>query len=312
MKTISQRRQEIEEALAQLGDFKSNSAYADKRYAIDANIGFLKAARSIPKFFSWLLTVAPKLDGSQLLELTDFPIEEWDIKMHGRLIEMQKREQPGLIAPLVKSIIAHLERESREMFIADLGAGGMELDRQIIEWAVKSKHLHALTIIAIDKSPTTRRIAEENLQSLKNEIVLVEVGDVTFSEIQRMRQEAQKKILVVMCTNNIFELKKKFQPQCLDLAYHSLFRHHLTLPQQKDLDEVCNTISKRYMELDGFKSWMVVIPQIIVGWNHPHFLNGEIFSNLRFRTKKEIVSWGNTLGELSFDNISGFYLLRYH
>ncbi len=307
---MSRRLEEIENALAKLQEFKKDPAYAHKQYAIDANIAFLKAARSFPRYLWWLATVAPNLDGSKLLELTDFPVEEWDIKMHKRLIEMQKKKQPGLVAPLVKAISDYIRKENRALVLADLGAGGMEVDRQVIAWALKSKLQQPLTIVAVDKSPITRKIAFENLKELAGEITLVETGDIRAADLEKMRASS-KNILVVMCTNNIFGLEEQFSPKYFDLVYHSLFRHHLSVPEQGRLDATVTKMGKRHFEFDGFMNWPVVIPQTIVGWRSPHFLNGELFSNFRFKRRQYIARNAALQGALSFYGMTGFYLLTY-
>jgi hypothetical protein len=309
---MSARTGQIQQALQKLESFRKDPVYANQQYAIDANIVFLNAARSLPGYIWWLFFVAPKLDGSRLLELTDFPVEEWDVEMHSRLIEMQRRKNPGLITPLVNAITEYIQSENRDLIIADLGAGGMEVDRQVIEWALKTNHPHALTIVAVDKSSITRKIADKNLKEFAEKAEIVEVGEITAEDLKRMREKSQKKILVVMCTNDIFELANKFPPKHFDLVYHSLFRHHLNLPEQEKLDQACETIAKQHIELDGYKSWPVMLPQAIVGWNYPHFLNGEVFSNLRFRGKKDVVQYTKGRGVISFYGTTGFYLLKYY
>ena len=312
MATPSVRRQQIEKALAQLERFKADPAYADKRYALDANSVFLRAARSWLSYLWWLFMVAPKLDGSRLLELTDFPVEEWDVAMHDRLIALQKRKRPGLIAPLVGAIAEYLQKESRDVVMANLGAGGMEVDRQVASWALQTGYPHALTIVAVDKSPVTRRLAEKNLRELADQVEIVETNDLTQAELERLRKNAQKKVLIVMCTNDIFALDKTFQPGYFDLVYHSLFRHHLNPAEREKLDATISVLAKSHLEFDGYKNWAVVIPQTVVGWNYPHFLNGEFISNLRFEQKRNIAARASLKGSHRFYGQTGFYLLKHY
>jgi hypothetical protein len=302
------RNEIIDSALKKLRVFEAEDNDERRGYAIRENIVFLEAARSLPRYFWWLLRVAPKLDGSRLLELTDFPVEEWDVAMHERLIEMQKRKRPGLVTPLVSAITEYVQNESRDLIVVNLGAGGMEVDRQVAEWALKANHPHTLTLVAVDKSPTTRRIAYENLKEHANDVEIIETGELTQMELDRIRENTQKRILIVMCANDIFELDQKFEPQYFDLVYHSLFRHHLSSVEQEKLDCTIQAIGKRHFEFDGYKSWPVVVPQTIVGWNYLHFLNAELFSNLRFKNKREIMARAHTKGDVGFYNITGCYL----
>ncbi len=305
------RREGIEKALEKLEQFKSDPAYTDKRYAIDANIEFLRATRSFPQYVWWLVATAPKLDGAKLLELTDFPVEEWDIAMHTRLIEMERQPRPGLITPLVNAITRYIDVQKRDLVIANFGAGGMEVDRQVAQWAIGRAHPFKVTIVAVDNSPITRKIARKNLESLGADVAIVETGKVTEKDIAELRAKTPQKVLIVMCTNDIFDLESSFSPAYFDVVYHSLFRHHLAPHQQKRLDEVIVALSKRHFEFDGFKYWPVVIAQTIVGWSNPNFLNGEIFSNLRFHSKRDRVAYARPRGTITFFAITGFYLLEY-
>ena len=131
------RNEVIDSALKKLREFAAENADERRAYAIRENIAFLKAARSLPGYFRWLFRDAPKLDASRLLELTDFPVAEWDVAMHERLTELQKRKWPGLVAPLVNAIAEYVQQESRDLVILDLGAGGMEVDRQLADLALK-------------------------------------------------------------------------------------------------------------------------------------------------------------------------------
>ena len=71
---------EIDGILEKLRQFKNDPRYSDRLYAIAENIKFVEAMKSLPRYLWWLLTRAPKIDGARLLELTDFPVEEWDVK----------------------------------------------------------------------------------------------------------------------------------------------------------------------------------------------------------------------------------------
>jgi hypothetical protein len=305
---MSPRVAQIQQALAKLEAFKRDPAYASQQYAIDANLAFLKAAQSLPRYLWWLFTVAPRLDGSRLLELTDFPVEEWDIEMHTSLIEMQKRKNPGLITPLVSAIRDYIKTEDRDLVIANLGAGGMEVDRQVVEWALNTNHPHRLTIVAVDKSPITRKIADKNLKEFADKAEIVEVGEITAEDLKRMRENAQKQILIVMCTNDIFDLPKAFPEKYFDLMYHSLFLHHLNSSQQQAIEQVMKSLSKTCYEFDGYRHWPLGFVQSMFSWASPVFLNGTIISMARYITKEDIVQ---KAGKLSYYNNTAHYLRRF-
>ncbi len=301
------RKGEIDAALKKLAELEAGNPDERKAYAIRENIAFLEAARSLPRYVWWLLTVAPKLDGSRLLELTDFPVEEWDVAMHTRLIELQKRKQPGLITPLVNAITEYMREESRDLVIADLGAGGMEVDRQVAEWALKANHPFRLTIVAVDKSPVTRRIADKNLKGLADDAEIVETGELTARELEQMRQSTTKRLLIVMCTNDIFGLDQEFGSRYFDLVYHSLFRHHLNPAEQDKLDRTVRTVGKRHFEFDGYKSWIHAAIQSLAAWASPIFLNGTIISLVRYKMKSEVDNDG---GNVSYYTTTAHYLRK--
>lgn len=298
----------IDSALKKLRVFAMEDTDERRAYAIRENIVFLEAARSPLQYLWWLFRVAPKLDGSRLLELTDFPVEEWDIAMHERLIELQKRKQPGLITPLVNAITRYIQKESRDLIITNLGAGGMEVDRQVAEWALKSNHQHTLTIVAVDKSPITRRIADKNLKELSHSIKIIETGELSVAELEQLRKQTAEKILIVMCTNDIFKLDTHFPPNYFDLVYHSLFRHHLNPDEQKRLDQTIQAIGKDHFEFDGYKSWAHGFIQSLFAWTSPVFLNGTIISMARYKTKPEA---GKESGIVSYYGNTAHYLRKF-
>lgn len=302
------RNEIIDSALEKLRLFAVENTNGQRAYAIQENITFLQAARSLSQYLWWLFMVAPKLDGSRLLELTDFPVEEWDVAMHERLIELQKRKRPGLIKPLVNAITEYIQKESRDLIIANLGAGGMEVDRQVVEWTLKSNHPHTLTVVAVDKSPITRRIADKNLKEFALDVEIIETGELSMSELEQIRKRVTKKILIVMCTNDIFELDKHFLSQHFDLVYHSLFRHHLNSAEQEKLDRVIQIIGKNHFEFDGYKSWPHGFIQSIFAWVSPIFLNGTIISMARYKTKSEANKEG---GAISYYTNTAHYLRKF-
>ena len=64
------RREHINEILKDLTDLKSRDF--ENVYAVDENIKFFEAMYSLPRYVWWLFKEMPKIDGSRLLELSDF------------------------------------------------------------------------------------------------------------------------------------------------------------------------------------------------------------------------------------------------
>jgi hypothetical protein len=310
---MNNRILDIGSAQIKLEEFKKDPQYVSSLYAIEENIAFLEAIKSLPRYIAWLFGRAQKIDGTRLLELTDFPVEEWDIKMHSRLIGIQKQDRPGLIKPLVDAVVLFIQDQvkkeaKKDIVLADLGAGGAELDLQIAKRVLQMNVQQKIVILAIDKSLTTRKIALENLAEIKDKVELVEAGEVNMMQLDEIKRASKKNVIIVLCTNNIFELEKVFPKKYFDVVYHSLFKHHLGAVDSKRLDSVLVEIAKTIFEYDGFKNMLIVPLQTLVGWKYPNFLNAEIFSNLRFQTKKHTRALYSGKGKLSFYAGLGNYL----
>jgi len=289
--------------LEKLREFKNDSRYSGRLYAIEENIQFAEAMKSLPRYVWWLLTRASKIDGSRLLELTDFPVEEWDVRMHKRLIEMERKDRPGLVKPLADKVIQSILKENRPLILANLGAGGMEVDRQVISQLLEKKYGKPIIFIGVDKSPITNKIAKENLNFLGKAVEIVDVENLTKNRLEEIAK-TNRGITVILCKNDIFNLGAEFPPKYFDLVYNSLFKHHLTEESDKDkLDKIISEISKKSLEYDGYRSWFHMIPQSIVAWNNPVFLNGTIFSMLRYSGKINL-----NFSKVSFFKNTGHYL----
>src|ERR1035437_5089359 len=137
---MTNRNQEINDAIKKLESFKSDLAYKDNLYAIDENITFLIAIRHFTSYIWWLLNKPKNIVSTKLLELTDFPVEDWDIKMHNRLIEIERNKRIGLGKPLVDKILEYIHTENHQLVLVNLGAGGMEVDRQVIVNLLERKY----------------------------------------------------------------------------------------------------------------------------------------------------------------------------
>ena len=89
-KIPSSRKEIIIHILKDLEDLRSSSSFHNT-YALEENIAFFEAIRSIRTYIVWLIKRAPKLEREKLLELTDFPFPRWDREMHRKLVEMEKK-----------------------------------------------------------------------------------------------------------------------------------------------------------------------------------------------------------------------------
>ena len=303
-----QRKETIREILSDLETLRAGGKF-ENQYALEQNIRFFGAIKSIFHYIPWLLTVSPYIDGARLLELQDFPFPRWDREMHTRLIEMERKSRPGLIKPLVDRIIKFIIDEHRTLVIANFGYGGMEVERQVLQELLRRKYAVPVLFVGIDKSSVVPEIAKDNLKELGAAVNIDEVEKLTPDFLEKMRSEINKHT-VLLCKNDVLSLTQFFPAGIFDLIFHSLFMHHLDPEEKRNIRSAIKSLAKNIFEYDGCKSLLVMIPQTIVGWNYPPFFNAEIFSNLRFDSKTQIRAYAES-GKLSFLGNTGTYLWEY-
>ena len=303
----SERDQMIEEILSDLKNLTRDPSLHNQ-YAVKENIGFFSAARSPLTYFFWMFKKASKLDKERLLELSDLPLPRWDKEMHKRLIQIEKKNFPGLLKPLVRRIIDFITENDRDLILSSLGCGGMELERQVISELIKKKHDRKTTFIGIDKSEASHELAKENLKELVPPLNIYERKSLDQFSLSEFLNSVNSQYSIILCKNDIFELTSKFKPRTFDVIYHSLFRHHLDQEQKKEVGRVIASLARKQLEYDGYKTWSVILPQTLTTWKSPVLLGATIFSDLRYQEKKEVIVRSKG-GHLSFYKI-GTYLLE--
>jgi len=300
------RNNQITNIVKELNALKKETTVQDMIYAIDVNIEFFKVARSILSYCKWLLSRARKLDSNKLLEINEL-LPKYDEEVHRKLIEIERKKFPGLIEPLVSYIFNFITMADNDVIICSLGAGGMEVERQVIERLHKTDYQHNILFIGFDISDSARNTARNNLKTLNfMEITVVDLDSHATDFVPKLNQlRLKNKFTVVLCKENIFSLDKVMPPKSFDLIYSCLFYHHLIRSQGELLESICSKISRTSIEYDGYKSMLHVIPQTLESWSCPVFMNATIFSNLRFPTKAELKHKSN---KIQFFKV-GTYLL---
>jgi len=260
------------------------------RESVLENEIFFHSARNPLSYVLWLLKRATRINPSTLLELSDLPnSEQWGSLMYERLIPVQRKKIPGLIEPIVGNMTEFILKKNSDTVILGLGAGPMEIERQVIGRLKKNAHKNKVKFVGCDISSKASEFARKNLFDSLDEQYSVEFikGDV------------------LSFPQEIFDVK-------CDLVYHSLFRHHLSDEKKHVLDETVEKLHTHVLEYDGYRSVPNLIPQSIMAWGNPIFLNAAIFSNLRFIPKSSVISRADKLGvKASLYNI-GNYLLEYN
>ena len=285
-------------------------------YAIDANINFYQSIKSIIKYIKWCIKIAPTLDSTKLLEINDI-LPKYDDVMHEQLINVERKTIPGIIKPLVRTIIEVISDINHNIVLMSLGSGGAEIEREIIEALIHKNFQKKIVFINVDQSLTAHEIAKKNLASFSSKTDFYFFETLSNQLIEKIKQNSHFNYIVIQCQNDIFKLDDVFPKNYFDIIYNSLFMHHLNFEQREKLENICINISNNFLEYDGYKDFMKIILHSITAWHNIILLNGSVFSGLRYRTKTEILKNikfnqdTNIKYELKFNNILGHYLLKY-
>lgn len=284
----NKRYLQICEVIDDLNQLKKNTS-GEYKYAIDENILFFQASKSIFSYYKWLIMHAKKIIRGRLFEINDL-LPKWDKEMHKELVSLEKKKFPGLIAPLVSKIYKTLSSTKERQVVVNLGHGGMETERQIINKLINMGNSIPVIFIGFDQSETSRFTAKENLKELNGVIELIEVSDFNGEKLEEIIKNTNKLYTIILSNNDIFDLEKKFQGRQLNIIFHSLFKHHIVTTAEKDkLDLICTNLAEIVFEYDGYKNWFFMLfPHTFTGWRSPVFLNATIFSDLRYYNKSEL------------------------
>ncbi len=310
------RNSVIEKIIGDLNSMLSDKPVSDE-YAIRENLAFFEAMKSVPAYACWLLFRAPEIDPAKLLELTDFPLPKWVREMHLQLIEIERREFPGLIKPLVDNLIQFITQENPRTLV-NFGCGGMEAERQVIERLRKTGYPNRVIFIGVDKSPVVKDIVRANMKGLEDAIDIYEVEELSREFLTGLLTVNLSRHAVVMCKNDIFGMDDSFNEGGFDLIFNSMFRHHLSESQKDSLDRISSRLAKAVMEYDNYRGWLHLIPPSIGIWNKPPLLNGAIFSRLKAPVRKELEASKQASKQASaspsmrFFKMIGTYLLKYN
>lgn len=287
LKGLKSRKEIILAVVEDLKSLRDSSKFSEHRYAIKENMRFFNAIVSPISYIWWLLWRAPKLRKEELLELSDFSFASWERDLHLNLIAMERKKFPGLITPLKNEIVKFI-LEKKPGVVMDLGAGGMEIERQIIEELALRAYPHRIIFIGIDRSKVAEELARENLSTAALHAKIYEITRLNAETLKEFRHEKQEKHIVIFCKNDIFNLGKEFSENTADIIFYSKFRHHLNESQKILLDKITHKISRVVMEYDDYRSLFFFIPQSLSAWSSPVLLNGAIFSRLRDPTRQEL------------------------
>jgi SAM-dependent methyltransferase len=313
MKIKNKREKEINEILGDLAVLEGDKKY---REAVQINAEFLKAAVSPGKYFRWLILKAPQLRKKKenILELGDFPIERWQREIHLNYIQVERNKFAGLLKPITKQIISEINKSNKQTFtVLNIGCGGMEIERQVIE-ELKSKGIKKnIIFIGVELSQTIYKIAFDNLKTLAEDksIEMKELTELNNHVLEELVKKAKPGQFIVRVINtDALNLRDWLLPGSFDLVYHSMMKHHLNETEKKSLDQLVTYLAPKMIEYDDFYSFPLLILPSLFTWKSPCLLNGTILSLLRDPSKREVLTKGNGWHSKIF-RFMGYYLRIY-
>lgn len=279
------RLEQIERILHGLTELDSNQ---DTQYAKEQSIAFFTAAKSIWTYSLWLFKYSGKLDGNRLLEINEL-LPGLDEEMHHHLTRIGRRKFPGLLRPIIERMTSNiLCSKDSQVRVIDVGSGGMEIERQIIQ-ALSKKSLSRVTFVGADISVDALSRAAKNIAEIGSGDVCVQfVERLNQVEIEEIERSTEARFLVLLCRIHVDELLKTCPRNYFSFAFTSLFLHHVPLSERSNVLNNIATLAGDVVHYDGYRSFLNLIPQSIIAWQHPVFLNAAIFSNLRYMNKREL------------------------
>lgn len=255
-------------------------------YAIYENIRFFEATQSFISYVHWLFGVTPHIDGSQLLEINEL-LPEFDEEMHEWLTRAERKSFPGLLRPLVNRVCQAISTEDKRTRLLDAGAGGMEVERQLLFALLKHGYRRSLTVVAVDSSEDALIHAGRNLSTnFGKDIRVVSRKNLSEQELARLEGETSERFLVITVATPLQEFSGVFADHSFNVSFSSLVLHHIPHNARKEFAESVARLGRLALHYDGYRSDFNLIPQSIFGWKHPIFLNAAIFSNLRYYDRK--------------------------
>lgn len=102
------RTEQINEILKDLKDLKKRGF--ENQYALDENIKFFEALKTKWGFIKWLRKEMPKIDGSRLLELSDFSLGHgrWEAILQAELLEIEQWKFPDNLLQFRKTLLKQI------------------------------------------------------------------------------------------------------------------------------------------------------------------------------------------------------------
>lgn len=262
---------------------------AGRIYALDETICLMKALRSVGGYVNWLARRMPGLRPDGLLELNEL-LPEWDEPIHRKLLKVERDRWPRFVRPLVNRITDEISAADRPMVVMDLGAGSMEIERQVICRLLHTK-CAGVSFIGLDEAPTAIEHARSNLAGLGAAVELIEAD---LPEALALCQLPKPGLRVIICQASASSLAD-ITDHSVDLLFHSLMRHHLSSSEQMQLDATASRIAHGVIDYDCYRGGIHLLPLSLLTWQDPAFLAATLFSYVRCPTVRQLKARRGTL-----------------
>jgi len=284
------REIQINRVLSCLAALSRNGVAAPLLYPIEANRALFQAMLSPRRYCQWLHGRAKRLHPEKLLEISEL-LPEYDPVLHNHLMTVERNPVLGLIRPLVQRIANLILHAKRPLLLADFGAGGMEVQRQVIASLPVGKKHPLVTFIGFDISLAACDLAQANLASqLPEGISILPSAEACARWLQQSPAPSARPIRAATCRVSIFDLPAHFAPGAFDVIFHSFFRHHLDASVLANVEATAARLGRRVWEYDGYQNWPTVMWASLFSWHNPIFLAATLLSHRRFATRRQLLA----------------------
>ena len=279
-----ERLQLIDEIIADLKTLRTSGF--ENQYAVDENIKFFEALKSRWAYIKWLIKDRPQIDGSRLLELSDFHLAngKWERILQDELLVLEQKKFPDVQGIIRKAIIKAINKlwaqAKKPLILVSLGSGALEIERQLI-WSLRKQKSDARIILfCIDNARESIEAGKKNIAN--SNIQIDELNDIKPEMIRSYFTGGnQSQYRVIIIHGDALMLDRYFGPRSIDIVYHSRFKHHLAASQKEELDRQIMKTAKIGLEHDDLNGWFLLIFTFISNWQKPVLMNGGVFSCLR-------------------------------
>lgn len=313
MRPYTNRAELIDLILADLTSLAESGGTKD-RYALEQNIKFFTAARSLASYIPWLLFDLPHIDGARLLELSDFGNPRWQKLLQEELLRIEKWKFPDLLGPVRNAVVRKIVQLSsgigRPFVAVSIGSGAMELERQIILQLQRKKYSGRVVFICIDHSQESIEAGLRNTADLHvTQLRLEKLNPEVVEDILSQRHGGQ--FVLVAHRGDALTLDRYFSDNSVDIAYYSKFIHHLVGANKDRFAAILPRLTKCIIESDDYRGLYLPLLSVFTNWKSPVLLNGAVFSSLRDPDKKTLKQASAPHWTINIVPLSG-YVKTYH